>query len=235
MVKRELNRRSPLRALERSTRGGLGRGELGAIAARKGVGKTACLVHIAMDQLFQGKHVIHVSFSANPSHIIDWYENIFTEISKEHHLDAAMEVHDEVIKRRIIMSFNQQGTRLPQVIHSLQSMIQEGNFLADCIIVDGYDFTQVSAAQLREIREFADARGLRIWFSVTLREAQPSYDERGVPEILAGLLDEIAVLICLKPEGKQIRLELVKDRVGERVEDLRLALDPKTLLIAAQA
>ena len=90
MVKAEMIKRSPLRILERSTRGGLGKGHLGIIAAKMGVGKTAVLVHLASDQLFQGKHVIHVSFAANTSHIIDWYEDIFSEISRRYDLEMAM-------------------------------------------------------------------------------------------------------------------------------------------------
>ena len=65
MIQSELIARSPLRILERSTRGGLGKGKIGAIAARRGVGKTACLVHIATDQLLRGKQVVHVSFASS--------------------------------------------------------------------------------------------------------------------------------------------------------------------------
>ena len=104
MIKKELNARSPLRILERSTQGGLGKGNLGVIAARQGVGKTACLVHIATDQLLQGKQVIHVSFATNPSHIVDWYEDIFREIAEKFGLESAMAVHDEMIRGRIIMN-----------------------------------------------------------------------------------------------------------------------------------
>ena len=82
MVKSELIKRSPLRLLEKSIHGGVGKGKIAAIASRKGVGKTACLVHIATDKLFQGKHVIHVSFSSKVDYIIGWYEDIFKEILK---------------------------------------------------------------------------------------------------------------------------------------------------------
>ena len=46
MVKAELIKRSPLRVFEQSIHGGLGRGNIGVLASPKGVGKTACLVHI---------------------------------------------------------------------------------------------------------------------------------------------------------------------------------------------
>ena len=58
MIKTELIKRSPLRILEKSIHGGLGPGNLGILASRKGIGKTACLVHIGIDKLFQDKPVM---------------------------------------------------------------------------------------------------------------------------------------------------------------------------------
>ena len=51
MVKRELLKKSPLRKLDESLHGGVGVGNIGVIASRRGIGKTACLVHIATDKL----------------------------------------------------------------------------------------------------------------------------------------------------------------------------------------
>ena len=48
---KQLNSVSPLRVFENSINGGLGKGNLGVIVSKKGVGKTACLVHIATDKL----------------------------------------------------------------------------------------------------------------------------------------------------------------------------------------
>jgi hypothetical protein len=234
MIKKELNERSPLRILERSTQGGLGRGNLGAIAARRGVGKTACLVHIATDQLMQGKQVIHVSFATNPSHIVDWYEDVFREIAEKFDLESVMAVHDEMIRHRIIMNFNQEGIRLPQVIDRLRSMIQDGHFAADSIMVDAYDFAAVTAEELEQIRGFAAEQGLEIWFSVSLGYEQPGYAEAGVPDLLKDLVDAFAIVICLRPEEKHIHLQLVKDHDAAVPEDLHLKLDPKTLLIARE-
>lgn len=234
MIKQELNQRSPLRILEHSTHGGLGKGNLGVIAARRGVGKTACLVHIATDHLLRGKQVIHVSFATNPNHIVDWYEDIFREIADKFGLDSVMAVHDEMIRHRIIMNFNQAGIRLPQVIGRLRAMIRDGQFAADSIVVDAYDFSQVSADELETVREFAAAQGLEIWFSVSLGGEQPRYDAAGVPRMLKDLSEAFSIIICLRPEKKHIRLELVKDHGAVVSEDLHLSLDPKSLLIAKE-
>ncbi len=236
MVRSELVKRSPLRIFEKSIRGGLGKGELGVLASKKGVGKTACLVHIAIDKLLQNKHVIHVSFSAKVDHIISWYEDIFKEIAKKKNLESAVEVHDEIIRNRVIMNFNQLGIETEQILSSVTSMIRDGNFAADTIIFDGYDFKKIALEDLERIREFASKSGLEIWFSVSLGEAETEqiYDRNGIPNLIKPFIDLIDVLITLRFVGKNVRFQAVKDRDESEPKDMHLMLDPKTLLIAEE-
>ena len=122
MVKSELIKRSPLRIFEKSIHGGLGAGNIGVLASKKGVGKTACLVHISTDKLFQGKPVIHVSYASRVDYIIGWYEDIFKEIALKRQLESAFEVHDEIIKNRVIMNFKQDAARTDQVLKSIEAI-----------------------------------------------------------------------------------------------------------------
>ncbi len=232
MVRSELVKRSPLRILEKSIHGGLGKGGIGVIASRKGVGKTACLVHLATDQLFQEKHVIHVSFSSRTDHIISWYEDIFREIARKRELESAMTVHDAIIKNRVVMNFSQEGVSADQVIKSIRAMIVDGNFKADAIMVDGYDFEHGSVESLKLLKAFAAEMGIVAWFSATLHRDDPATDENGVPQVLHPYVDHISVLIRLAPTDEHIKLSLVKDHDTYPHEDLHLCLDPRTLLIA---
>lgn len=232
MVKAELIKRSPLRILEKSMHGGLGKGNIGILASRKGVGKTACLVHIATDKLFQDKPVLHVSYASRVDYIINWYEDIFKEIAKKRSLESAVDVHDEIIKNRVIMNFHQDGAKTEQVLSSLEVMIQQGQFAADAVVIDGYDFGMSSPEDLRKFREFAEKLGLEIWFSASLRGEEPIFDDAGVPTLLKAFLDEVAVLITLYFEKGHIRLHMIKDHDYPSTGKLHLRLDPKTLLIA---
>jgi hypothetical protein len=231
-VKEELIKRSPLRILEKSISGGLGKGNIGVLASRKGVGKTACLVHIAADKLLQGKHVIHVSYASRVDHIITWYEDIFKEIAKKPRMKSALEMSDELIRNRVIMNFKQDGTRTEQVLRSLEAMIVHGQFGAETIIVDGLDFGQSCLEDLRKFKDFAGRLGLEVWFSASLRGDGPLFDEQGIPFMLKDDLSVIDVLISLQHHGDHVHFSLVKDHDRLAPKDLRLKLDPKTLLIA---
>jgi predicted ATP-dependent serine protease len=235
MIRKELNTRSPLRILEKSTHGGVGKGNIGVIAARKGIGKTACLVHLATDQLFQEKHVIHVSFSTDTSHIIAWYEDIFEEIAKRYKLDNAMDVHDDITKNRVIMNFRQDGVSADQVNKSISSMIKDGHFSADSVIIDGYDFSKITKDEFASFKKLAEALQIEIWFSVTLPKDGKVLDSKGVPSVLNEVVSGIAIVIILEPMDSFVRFKLVKDHDVVPVENMHLKLDPQILLIAEEA
>ena len=231
-VPEDLIKRSPLRILEKSISGGLGQGNVGVLASKKGVGKTACLVHIAADKLIQGQHVIHVSYASRVDHIITWYEDIFKEISKKPRMKSALEIYDEIIKNRVIMNFKQDGARTEQVLRSLEAMIVHGKFNAETVIVDGLDFVLASPRDLKLFKEFAGRLGLEVWFSASLRGDEPLFDEQGIPFMIKDHLKFVDVLISLVHHGDHVHFNLVKDHDRLAPKDLRLKLDPKTLLIA---
>jgi hypothetical protein len=235
MVKKHLIKRSPLRVLEEATHGGPGPGALAVLASPKGVGKTACLVHIATDKLFQGKAVIHVSYASRVDYIITWYEDIFKEIAKNHRLRDAVAVHDEIIKNRVIMNFKQDGMRTEQVLRSLEAMITGGKFNAETIIVDGYDFGLALPAELEKFRRFAGQMGLELWFSASLKETGGDmFRPDGTPVLLVPHVDQIDVLITLEAKSDAVEIRVVKDRDHPAPGILPIKLDPKTLLIAQE-
>lgn len=234
MVKSELIKQSPLRILDASTNGGVGKGNVGVLAARHGVGKTSALVHIATDKLLQGKHVIHVTFAARASHVLEYYEEIFTEISKLKQLSGAMAVHDEISSHRTVMNFDQKASSTAHVVDSIRARIKAGGFPADLVVVDEFDFGHAKPADLQQLRDFAKDEGLELWFSVSLDQEGDSVSAV-TPKVLDPFLSRIDVVMNLrhhKEDGK-VHLELVKDH-GKSPQDTHLVLDTKTLLISSE-
>jgi hypothetical protein len=234
MVRSELNKRSPLRVFEKSINGGVGKGHIGVLASKKGVGKTACLVHIATDKLFRDRHVIHVSFSQKVDHIINWYEDIFKEIAKKRDLEDAVDIHDEIIKNRVIMNFNRQGTTIDQVLTSLRAMIKDGNFPADSVIFDGYNLSEAAQEDVDKLKAFAKEVNIEVWFSASLKGENPVFNANGVPADLESRINDLDVLITLKYEGDHVHFQVIKDHDNLEPKEMMLKLDPKTLLIARE-
>lgn len=235
MVRNELINKSPLRKLDNSTNGGVGAGNIGVVASRRGIGKTACLVHIATDKLMAGKNVIHVSYAKRVDHIINWYEDIFKEISLKRSLEDAMDVHDEIVHNRVIMNFSQQGSSVKQVLASVTAMMDNGLVSTDVVVVDGLDFSKVSMEDIALFKEFAVAKNVELWFSDDYHREDidgPVLNEEGLPTNLVPFLKYLDVIVTLKAEKDYLHLYLVKDHDTVNAEDLPLKLDPKSMLIA---
>src|ERR1700748_1793703 len=92
MYRKEVNERSPMRVFEKSMHGGLGQGNVGLACARHGVGKTAVLVQIALDDLLRDRKVLHISHEHAVDHVRAYYDEIFHDlatVSRLGHPDAA--------------------------------------------------------------------------------------------------------------------------------------------------
>lgn len=226
MVKEELNQKSPLRKLEALTGGGVGKGNIGVIASKQGIGKTACLVHIAVDTLLREKHVIHVSFDKKTDYISNWYEDIFQEIAKKRDLESAMDVHDKMIRNRIIMNFHKDYP-IEKILKGLSAMVESGQNGTDLVIIDGYDFNNAKKDELNAFKSFASEKELEVWFSDVCSESD--FDSSEIPKNLEPLKDLLKTVLTLGYKGNTLKLSIVKH--DSNVEGLDLCLDPKTLLI----
>ncbi|HCO49692.1 MAG TPA: hypothetical protein DIT55_09850 [Spirochaetaceae bacterium] len=232
MLKEEFISKSSVRMLEKSLEGGLGAGNIGIIASRKGIGKTSVLVQMALDKLIQGEKVIHVSFNAHTSYVISWYENIFDELAKRKNLEDIGNLKDQLVRNRVIMNFTQEGVSVDQITRSLKAMIVEGGFGAKTVIVDGFDFSRGTVERFDKVKAFIQEMGLEVWYSCTLSGEDPLFDKNGVPIILRELLPLISVLIILEPMHDHIHFKVAKDHDKSNPKELSLKLDTKSLLIA---
>ncbi|MDR2798532.1 MAG: hypothetical protein LBB80_09320 [Treponema sp.] len=231
MINDELIQRNPVRVFEQSIHGGLAASEVGLIASQSGIGKTSVLVQIALDKLLQAKKVIHVSFTQHTDYVLAWYENIFAEFIKKENLENTGDIKNELIKNRVLMNFNQEGIATEQILRSLRALIREGDFKAESLIVDGFDFTRGTREHFTAVKEFAQELGLSIWYSCNVKGGDSPSAQHGIPSLIKDYVDLLDVVIVLDPKPDHIALSVSKDRDTYNPPALALRLDPRTLLI----
>lgn len=96
---------SPLKLLEMSTGKALGKGNLGVLMARAGVGKTACLIHIAFDMLFRKNRLVHVSLEDTPEKVSSYYKVIFSDLVKVLEIEDETEARILLERNRMILAY----------------------------------------------------------------------------------------------------------------------------------
>ncbi|OJF77037.1 MAG: hypothetical protein BKP49_04055 [Treponema sp. CETP13] len=224
MIKQELVDRSPVRFLEKVTEGGLKAGELGVLSSKKGLGKTSVLVQLGLDKLLQGKHVVHVSFNQQSNYVMTWYEDIFSEMSKNKKTTDVEKIKEEVMHNRVILNLSQTVEVTPQIIDTLKALSANHISIA-CVIIDGIDLPKVPVDNLVKMKAFAKEAGLSVWYSCNTEETQLS-KVLGKDECA-----QIDAVVHLKQVPGCIDMQIVKfhDRTDFNTD---LKLDTKTLLIS---
>ncbi len=231
MLKEELLKRSPIRILEKGIHGGLGKGNLGVFTARKGVGKTASLVHFAIDRSMRGEKILHISFADDPHHIENWYKQVFEEVSKTYKLEFKQDIFDSILSNRLILHFKKQSVTFESVKEKINSLIQDTQFSPSMVIVDGYPFEEMAPNQLENWKQLASELGGEMWFSATLHREKLNLDEDEIPAPINRFKSLFSVIIMLNPMQNYIALNLLKDHHSANLEKLHVKLDPGTLLI----
>lgn len=215
MEKKELLNFSPVRYFDNATSANLKAGELGLIAAKKGLGKTSVLVQFGIDTLLNDKNLIHVSFDQQSSNVIAWYSSVMAEIAKKKSLNLNS-LNEEIVKNRTILNFNQETFTLPKVVNTLKSL-KEGGINLSLIIVDGLNFSTVNEKDISCFSEFIKSEKLTAWFSYTNNSDSTDL-------LKDSKLKCFTTIGTLCAEGNSLYLEIIKNGSG------KVNLDSKTVL-----
>ncbi len=234
MITKDVIERSPIRALERSIQGGLGPGKVGAVFGRSGVGKTACLVQIGLDGLFNGRVVLHVSNEAPVNHLRAWYDELFHEIERSTGLENANSVLLDLERRRLLIC--QPGSALKTAkLHEACAIARSAlGHDPQVAIFEGFDFDDATEEQLRSLRELAAALNAEIWLSVRASGDDSSAAPGTIPPSIARFEPMVDVILGLEAVANHVNVRVLKDHEHETPELPPLMLDAVTFQLVDQ-
>ncbi|MDH3628080.1 MAG: hypothetical protein OES25_10560 [Acidobacteriota bacterium] len=222
-----------MRVLEQSMHGGLGLGKLGVVIARHGVGKTAFLVGVALDDLMRGKNVLHVTLDQPLEKVVAFYDDIFQDLAHSQELEDVWQARLDCERNRRIQcsrAVNFSPAKLKEIVNFWK---ETDNFEPTAIILEGFPFASSSDEDLAKLREIASEFHCELWMSaVTTRSAERN--SRGVPEPIARLEGSVDVILTMAHDGNAVHVGLHKDHENTDVSELKLALDPTTMLLMAE-
>lgn len=231
MYKKDVNERSPLRVFERSIRGGLGRGNVGVVMSRAGVGKTAFLVDIALDDLMRDHKVLHINIDDAVDRVREFYDEVFNDLAESSKMEDRDRIRLAAERNRLIQTFSRESFSMEKVQQGIELAREHMSFDPDVIILDGYpSFSVATQAQVQEIKGLAKSIDCELWVAARARRDDERND-KGVPQKVARFGDLLSVIVELEPAGDHVRLNLRKDHESDECADVFLELDPRTLLL----
>jgi hypothetical protein len=244
MYRKDVNERSPMRVFERSMHGGLGRGNVGVIVARPGVGKTALLVQIALDDLLRDRKVLHISHEHAVEHVRSYYDEIFHDLAISHRLSQPQMVRLEIEKNRLIYSHLQAANEAPlsrrggsssisRISETIRFARDFAHFEPDAVIIDGFDFDNATSDAVEALAAQAKELDAELWLSAKTEESpEPSTTgPESVPSPLRRFYDQVSVIVALLPINDEVHMQLLKDHDNTDMSELHLRLDPSTMRV----
>ena len=237
MFRKEVNDKSPLRILEGSTKGGLGPGRLGVVMARAGVGKTACLVQIGLDDAMRERSVLHVALGQELDHVRSWYDALFDDLAEVTALENREQVRALVSKHRVIQAYPDSSLPHERLDDILKLYGEKIGFQPKAILIDGFDWESgkvvARAAEIGAFKITAKRLGAELWMTAqTHREGTEAHPTKLIAPCDA-YADLIDVAIFLDPEGAQTTVRLLKDHDNPKPPETHLHLDSDTLRLVA--
>ncbi len=221
---------SLLKILEKSSRKGLGRGNLGVLVARAGVGKTACLVHIAMDKLLRNEKLVHASLQDSPEKVTSYYNVIFSELAEALALTYPSDIKAQIEKNRMILAYLNQSFDLRRLRENLKNLSEKVGFVPDTLIVDGLDFSKAGVEMFEGLKKLAQEFQVEIWFSALSKGSPDDTKTQGIPAPADKFHSFFSMVIELQPTQSAVELRLLKDHESTTLLDEKVLLDPKTFL-----
>jgi hypothetical protein len=227
----DIHERSPLRVLDRSIHGGLRRGDLGVVCAGAGAGKTAFLVGVALDVLLRGCRALHVALDQPVDRVRNYYDEILAELSRVEEMEKPADARLLVERNRRIHAYHRAAFSVDALARSLSFLRSHTDVHPDLIVVDGYDWSRGTEAEIAALKQLAHSEDAVLWMSANLDRGAPAPHWSGFPEPVARYEAQIDVLLRLKGADGTVHLSVLKGHGGEAPGRPGLDLDPTTLLL----
>jgi len=232
MPKNGVIERSALRVFERAIGGGLGRGNVGCVLARTGVGKTGFMIGLALDKLLQGQKVLHISTQESVDKVRQFYDQIYHTLASTLELDNPQHRLLDVERNRHILVYNRKMFTLQKLDRSVAFLKRSAHFEPDVVIMDGTPrFEKCEQWEIDGLAMLAQQWQAEVWTSSNTHREGQELDGRGVPTAVASFDEKLAVILNLEPLSDHIRVRLIKEHDSEDIADLRMEIDPKTHML----
>ncbi len=215
--------------------GGLGRGEIGVVAAPTGVGKSHMLVNLGAAAVKRGKNVIHYTFELTENGTGLRYDSNICMIPSNEVPERSDEVRDAYAEMeglgRLIIKEYPTGAATVQTLRSHIEKLSLKGFIPDLLVIDYADIMR-SSRQYESMRHelkkvYEDLRNLAMEKQIPIWTASQSNRESASSDIVGlenmsesygkAQVADVVISISRKPTEKASglgRIFIAKNRAG---------------------
>jgi len=154
------------------------------------------------------------------------YDTVFEGLAQSRQLENVGVIHGEIDRHRSIRVYPPNTLTTAKLRDAVKLEREAGN-APSLLVLEGLDLAQQTRADVEDLRSLAHELTAEIWLEST------SDHERSVsvPSGIRPFEDLISVILALEPGEDVVNLRALKDHANPDVSELRVSLDPRTLLL----
>ena len=218
-MSQETYERSPLKVVSNKLERKVKPGEVGLVLAKAGVGKSALLVHFALDALLRDSAVLHVATRDRVDHVRAHYDEVFRAVAQAGHLLDRTGAMVAAERNRMIHSYRDRVFDVGHLEQNLQMLADVAHFHPKMLALDGLDGKQAQE-HLPALAALAKKNGLVLWATVRVS---------GGIELDGSIWDHAQLVLQLVPDGRNVKIVHVTRDGGREIPGL--CLDITTMLV----
>ena len=186
--------------------------------AAPGVGKTACLIPIGLDDLMRKNKVLHIALGGSVQQVCVWYDELFKDLAGTAKLKDRDDVATSIRKLRIIRSTSDRTLHADRLERVAELFQENSGFTPEANLVDGYDWTsdeEDTRLALLAFKAIGQRFGAEIWMTARAGRTDVKTRPSSLIEPCLTFSDLIDVGLLLEPSGGLVSIRLVKDHDNE--------------------
>lgn len=232
MYRKDVGERSPRRLLDRTIHGGLGSGGLGVVLARAGVGKTAFLVQLGLDDLLRGRSVLHVGIDTTIDRVRTWYDELLADLRRCSELEDPAEAKLLVERHRMIQVYTADSFSVERLLSVAAILRDHAGFVPSAILLDGLDWNALDRSDGVMLKGLAAGAGAELWATALTHRHVAGEEPQDLPPPCDRFDDLIDVAVFLAPRGDRVDLRLLRDHDSRDPGPTTLELEPVSLRLS---
>ncbi len=156
----------PLKMLDEKTC--LPENGMGLIIARPGVGKSAVLINFALEELIQGRQVLHFCADMTSEKAHQYYREIFEEMKRTYGDAISGTTWDDVYHNFIVISYMDPHKMVNDLEAEIQTILSSADFNPSLVAVDGLDLNGVTEQALGTLKQAAQNKRVKLLASMVI-------------------------------------------------------------------
>lgn len=180
----------------------LSAGEMGVVMAKAGVGKTAFLCLLALEEISRGGRVLHICVDETPDKIRTWYEEILRAHGKNYPRAMIKELASRIDSLRFIASFLHNSFSLQRLQELTTNLIEQAKFNPTLFILDGLDVERFDFSFFASLKTFLGKIKVPMWMSARIHQLANEKAKTGIPSPCDSI-DSLLDVVVLMEHGEQ--------------------------------